>query len=110
MHTDIYKNIMDTETYKKIYIDLNGVKKYYCTMQDTINYCNIKSIDKKGKEIIKFPKLSELYEKMFGKVPLNLHNSLNDVMICLRCYAMWHHNIDVLKENIDIKMFLTMNL
>lgn len=108
--TDIYKNILDAELYNNIYIDLNSTNKNYCTMQETINYCNLKSIDKKGKEFIKFPKLSELYEKMFGTVPLNLHNSLNDVIICLRCYAMWHHNIDVAKENIDIGLFITMNL
>jgi DNA polymerase III epsilon subunit-like protein len=107
--TDIYKNILDAETYKNIYVELISTKKNYCTMQETITYCNLKSIDKKGKEFIKFPKLSELYQKMFGTVPLNLHNSLNDVIICLRCYAMWHHNIDVVKECTDIGVFM-MNL
>ena len=29
--------------------------------------------------------------KLFNSPPKNLHNSLNDVLICLRCYYMLEH-------------------
>jgi len=42
----------------------------------------------------KFPKLSELYQKLFGgEIPPNLHNSMVDVEICLQCYLKMRHNI-----------------
>jgi hypothetical protein len=34
----------------------------------------------------KFPKLSELYNHLFGYVPENLHNALVDTIVCLRCF------------------------
>lgn len=40
----------------------------------------------KPKSYKKFPKLSELHEHLFGYVPDNLHNSLVDVLVCLRCF------------------------
>lgn len=102
--------LFDSEIYNDIYNSISNSKKLYCTMQETIEYCNIKKQDKNGKEFIKFPKLSELYEKMFGYIPKNLHNSLNDVVICLRCFMMWKYNIDVMENNDVIKSFISDNL
>ena len=36
----------------------------------------------------KFPRLNELHQKLFDTTPNNLHNSLNDILVTLRCYAM----------------------
>jgi DNA polymerase III epsilon subunit-like protein len=81
----------------------------YCTMQASIDLCSIMamtqprliasvSYDASGVPVVvqkpasaprqykKFPKLSELHQKLFGTVPENLHNSLVDVMVCLRCF------------------------
>ncbi len=88
--------------YKKYIYDLNNIKKY-CTMKTTIIFCNIKKINKNGIEFIKFPKLSELHEKLFNTIPKNLHNSLNDVIVCLRCYYMLTQQKDLLEINDKIK-------
>jgi len=81
----------------------------YCTMQASIDLCSIMamtqprmiasvSYDPSGVPVVvqkpasaprqykKFPKLSELHQKLFGSVPENLHNSLVDVFVCLRCF------------------------
>lgn len=79
----------------EFYNKLNNLNKY-CTMLKTIEFCNIKSINKSGKEFIKYPKLSELHSKIFGTIPNNLHNSLIDVLVCMRCYYYIIHNIDLL--------------
>lgn len=44
----------------------------------------------------KFPKLSELHQKLFPDdvLPTNLHNSMVDVLVCLRCYLKMRHNMD----------------
>lgn len=85
---------------------LNTSKNLYCTMQETIEYCDIKALDKNGVEYQKYPKLIELYTKMFNETPKNLHNSLNDVIVCLRCFAMWKHKTDILKNNKEIENFI----
>jgi DNA polymerase III epsilon subunit-like protein len=40
----------------------------------------------KPRQYKKFPRLSELHQTLFGTVPENLHNSLIDVLVCLRCF------------------------
>jgi DNA polymerase III epsilon subunit-like protein len=57
----------------------------HCTMMDSIFLCNI-IIDGKHGKFRKFPKLVELYNKLFRYVPENLHNSMVDVLVCLRCF------------------------
>jgi DNA polymerase III epsilon subunit-like protein len=82
----------------------------YCTMMATIQLCNIQceytprskdgidpedmetdpiSVPPRGylpRTFVKFPKLSELHQYLFGYVPDNLHNSMMDVLVCLRCF------------------------
>jgi DNA polymerase III epsilon subunit-like protein len=90
------------EFLEKLIIESNNSinnNKHFCTMKESIDFCNVKAIDKKGKEYIKFPKLSELHEKMFGYIPKNLHNSLHDVLICLRCFYQIEYKKDLLIEN-----------
>jgi len=43
----------------------------------------------------KFPRLSELHQVLFGNVPENLHNSLIDVLVCLRCFLKIRCCVDV---------------
>ena len=75
---------------------LTNYENIYCTLQESIDLCNIKAIDKFGKEYIKYPKLSELHYSLFGVVPKNLHNSLIDILITLRCYIKMEFNKDLL--------------
>lgn len=61
--------------------------KLFCTMKNSIDFCNIVKTNVKGNSYKKFPKLVELYEKLFQEQPSGLHNSLVDVYACLRCYV-----------------------
>jgi len=66
-----------------------------CTMRHTIDLCGIQRKSTRGL-YKKFPKLEELYLQLFcsgsdedensANVPKNLHNSLMDTLVCLRCY------------------------
>jgi DNA polymerase III epsilon subunit-like protein len=96
------------ETEHNWYQFLNLLKtktNFYCTMQESIELCNIKKTNLLG-EYLKFPKLSELHETLFKSSPKNLHNSLNDILICLRCFYKLRLNEDLLKKNMEIKKML----
>lgn len=74
---------------------------FYCTMQETIDYCNIvRTFNKSPKTYVKFPKLIELHDKMFGKdtLSIELHNSLNDVLVCFRCFYKYKFDIDIIDK------------
>ena len=66
--------------------------------------CNIKALTKDGKEYVKFPSLSELHKHLFSVVPKKLHNSLNDVLICLRCFYKMHFDVDIVAINESIRI------
>jgi DNA polymerase III alpha subunit (gram-positive type) len=65
-----------------------------CTMKMSKELCNIERVNSRG-IYIKFPTLCELYEKLFHTKPENLHNSMMDVLVCLRCYLKLDYNIDI---------------
>ena len=71
----------------------------YCTMAYSIDICNIMvdAIDKRGQpyKYKKFPKLSELYQTLFGFIPENLHDAMIDTLACLRCYMKMSYNIHI---------------
>ena len=76
---------------------LRNYKNIYCTMRNSIELCAIKVVGKTGREYNKFPRLNELHQKLFDTTPNNLHNSLNDILVTLRCYAMMMLNKDIYK-------------
>jgi DNA polymerase III epsilon subunit-like protein len=78
-------------------------KKIYCTMQESIDICKIEKVNSRG-TYFKFPSLSELHQKLFQIEPRNLHNSLNDILITLRCFIKIRCDDDVLEYNPTIKM------
>ena len=93
-------NISDDEI-KTIKYNLHFLTNYtniYCTLHSSIDLCNIKAINKFGKEYIKFPKLLELHQKLFETTPNNLHNSFNDILVTLRCYIKLRYNTDLNEE------------
>jgi DNA polymerase III alpha subunit (gram-positive type) len=75
-----------------------GMEKF-CTMMSSIHTCGIlvTNVDKKGNTYTykKFPKLSETYEHLFSQIPRNLHNSMMDTLVCLRCYLKMRHGLDI---------------
>lgn len=77
----------------------------FCTMMNTVELCNIDfpvkprpELEKSGETQTnvavnvrkKFPRLNELYAKLFSDtesaIPVDLHNSIIDVLVCLRCF------------------------
>lgn len=76
--------------------ELANKKERYCTMGNSIELCSIvvEAIDRKGQtyQYKKFPKLSELHQKLFGVIPENLHDSMVDTMVCLKCYMKMVYN------------------
>ena len=64
--------------------------KLYCTMQESVELCNIQTVNSyTGETFTKYPTLCELYETLFNtcRNKEKLHNSLYDVLICLKCFC-----------------------
>jgi DNA polymerase III epsilon subunit-like protein len=80
-------------------------KPEYCTMKNTIEFCKLERLSKTNQVYNKMPKLSELYALLFPNesLPENLHNSLVDVAMTLRCYVKYVYNCDVKESNETIR-------
>jgi DNA polymerase III epsilon subunit-like protein len=77
---------------------LTNFKNIYCTMQESIDLCAIEVKDRYGRTYNKFPKLIELHEKLFKTQPKNLHNSLIDILVTLRCFMQLKYERDILED------------
>jgi DNA polymerase III epsilon subunit-like protein len=73
--------------FQPLYMKKVGMQ-HMCTMESSTNMCAI-AFPENGKKRssggYKWPTLEELYTHLFKKKPDNLHNSIIDCMICLRC-------------------------
>ena len=97
----IYNKKLTTQQLKMYKYDLHFITNYKnicCTLQDSIQFCNIQAIDKFGRPYLKYPKLVELHQKLFDNSPSNLHNSFNDILVTLRCFMKLKHDSDLLKS------------
>jgi DNA polymerase III epsilon subunit-like protein len=85
---------------KAQYFTRFGVRKpEYCTMKTSTQLCAIEKINNTtGEKYFKYPNLSELHEKLFGNKPNGTHDSMADILICMRCYEMLKNNIDYSKK------------
>ena len=72
-----------------------------CTMRMTVSECAILRTTDKKHTYKKFPKLSETYEYLFEKTPQNLHNSIIDVIVCLRCFLKIQLSKDIPEEEYE---------
>jgi DNA polymerase III epsilon subunit-like protein len=67
-------------------------KEMYCTMRNGLDFCNIwtegktDDVGRVTRKYKKNPKLSELYYKIFNRIPSGLHDALVDTEVCLQCY------------------------
>ena len=78
---------------------VNGCrKKEFCTMKQSTQLCKIEVTGKEGDKYFKYPTLTELHKELFGIAPNNVHDSMADVLICLRCYAKHKHEHDITKQ------------
>ena len=78
-----------------------GIKEY-CTMKNTVNVCNIERESENGNVYFKYPTLTELHTYLFNFTPKNTHDSMADVLICLRCYYTLVNKEDVVKQGCSI--------
>jgi DNA polymerase III epsilon subunit-like protein len=80
-------------------------KPEFCTMKNTTQFCKLERLSKTNQVYNKMPKLSELYVLLFPNepLPIDLHNSLVDVAMTLRCYVKYVYNCDV-KDNSNINI------
>jgi len=90
------KNMLNVECSRNN-IDLNKNISLieFCTMKYGEQICNIKIIGKNGKEFTKFPKLNELYIKLFNENVENYHNAKVDIICCARCFMFMTNNGDL---------------
>lgn len=77
---------------------LKTYENYYCTMKESTEICKIVRSNSRG-EYFKFPNLKELHEHCFKTTPTNLHNSLNDVAVGLRCFGYLEYSQDICLED-----------
>jgi len=85
-------------------------KPEFCTMKNCAEFCKLERLSKTNQVYYKNPKLSELYSILFPDMlpPNDLHNSLVDVAITLRCYIKYVYNFDIKITNESIKqLFLS---
>jgi DNA polymerase III epsilon subunit-like protein len=57
-------------------------KRIVCTMKETVHYCNIVSTTNE----LKFPKLTELYEKLFNYKIEQRNNAESDALLTAKCF------------------------
>lgn len=57
-------------------------KRIICTMKESVHYCNIISINNE----LKFPRLIDLYEKLFNYKIEQRHNAESDALLTTKCY------------------------
>ena len=83
---------------------INSARKpEFCTMKKSVNICKIMKVANNGDKYYKYPKLFELHQHLFGTIPDGLHNSIIDVLVCLRCYGMINYNIDYFEKSKSLK-------
>jgi DNA polymerase III epsilon subunit-like protein len=90
------KNMLNAECSRNnIELNLNNSLIEFCTMKYGEQICNIKMIGKNGREFRKFPKLGELYIKLFNETVDNYHNAKVDIICCARCFMILTNNGDL---------------
>ena len=77
-------------------------KAEYCTMKNTVEICKLEkkstSADTGLSTPYKYPRLVELYCHLFKcPPPSGLHDSMVDVIICLRCYVKLETGNDIIE-------------
>jgi hypothetical protein len=78
---DFDKKIVGAEMIRLGMKDELEKKKSYCTMQSSIDFCKIP-----GKYGYKYPKLQELYRKLFDEDFEDAHNAMSDIEATEKCF------------------------
>ena len=102
---ELYRNKM----FKNIQSLLYGPRINFCTMKTGKDICKIIKYSNSGEEYYKFPRLIELHEFLFNEQPRNLHNSLVDILVCLRCFYKMRFDEDLIEINKTFKQIFNQN-
>lgn len=91
--------------YRNHLYSITHLKDVYCTMKNSVSLCNIRVESKNDpkKTYVKFPKLFELHQCLFHTTPSDLHNSLNDILVTLRCFVKMEHDNDLFETSSSFK-------
>lgn len=93
----------DLLCYLRMSTDIACSKKFYCTMKESVDLCKIKAYTKiEKKEYNKFPTLTELCKHLFGYEPKNMHNAMNDVIVCFQCFYKMRFDLNICEESDEI--------
>lgn len=101
MNIEIRRNIEFLKLFPDIYFMFDPLRllevsiKTDCTMRMSTEACSLYRTNERNRTYKKFPKLVETYFHLFQKVPENLHNSIVDSLICLRCYLKMRFDINM---------------
>ena len=76
------QNVLGAEFHRARYDDILERAEKFCTLQSTIEFCNLPGKFNKPK----YPKLIELYQKLFHVGFDGAHDALVDVEACKRCF------------------------
>jgi len=95
--------------FNPIHDDLKGIQ-HFCTMKASVDLCNIMVPRKSGNGTYKkWPTLLELYRHLFSQTPGNLHNSMVDTLVGLRCYLKVRHDIDLTDSEFEYLMYTSLS-
>lgn len=89
-------NMIRSECYRNN-IKFEFTKPFYCTMKSTTRLCQLPKY--------KWPTLKELHEHLFHEEARNLHNSMIDVIVCMRCYLKLMQDIDICDRVKKLRVF-----
>jgi len=93
------------QMFNPIYDNWRGID-HFCTMKTSVDLCNIMIPRKNGTGMYKkWPTLKELYFHLFGQTPKNMHNSIVDTLVGLRCYLKIRHDLDMTDSEFDYLMY-----
>jgi len=85
----------------------SGPIPLYCTMENSKDLCNNRVQSMYGGTYIRFSKLGEVFEKIFGAATESahsafMHNSRVDVIMCLRIFVWITYSVDIASEWVDV--------
>ena len=83
----------------------------YCTMKNGKELCKIEITFSNGTKGFMYPKLMELYDHLFPDIPApqNLHNSLADTIVTLKCYCKMAHNVNLSLDSRQFRLLFREN-
>ena len=93
---DFDQAVVQAECYRQgLQNPFGGGARPYCTAKAGVPLVQA-WCEKNGRRFLRFPKLWELHKELFNHDVDNLHVSLADVLVCLRCYLLMVHDSDLM--------------